>query len=136
MATLSGPVVPSIPVREAHETPAENAGAQPGESASPANVSPRRVLADGRILELWAMLLGNVRLTITLPELDGRCWDDAWCFNRDNTIRALIAFATWDGEGEPDGWNKHPTSGRWRKDGSPESEINQRDEPPHAEADR
>lgn len=86
---------------------------------------PRRVLPDGRILELCPMMFGNVRLMITLPELDGVCWDDAWCFQAESVSEAWIALLTWDGEGEPVGWNKHPMSGRFRKDGTPESEINQ-----------
>ncbi len=85
----------------------------------------RRVLNDGRILELWRMVF-SFRLTVTLPENDGICWEDAWCYT--SQIDGLMAFALWDGRGEPNGWNKHPTSGRWRQDGTPASEINQRDE--------
>jgi hypothetical protein len=82
------------------------------------------LLADGRILEVWPMMF-NLRLIVTLPENDNVCWDDAWCYNQ--PADALLAFAKWDGEGEPAGWNKHPMSGRWRKDGTQASEVNTRE---------
>lgn len=85
----------------------------------------RRVLEDGRILELWQMMF-NVRLTVTLPENVDMCWEDAWCFR--DPVAAYVAIATWNGEGEPDGWIKHPPSGRARPDGTPASEYCQRDD--------
>jgi hypothetical protein len=85
----------------------------------------RRVLDDGRIVELWRTVF-NLRITITLPENDGMCWNDAWCFR--DIGAAFTAALSWDGEGEPDGWIKHPPSGRARPDGTPASEYNQRDE--------
>lgn len=91
--------------------------------------NPRRVLPDGRILELLPMAFGNVRLTITLPELDGEAYEDGWCYHREGHGKAWIALLTWDGEGEPQGWNKHPFTGRYRRDGTPESEINQHEAP-------
>lgn len=85
----------------------------------------RRILADGRILELWVMIF-NVRITITTPEDDGISYEDMWCYKMARRFDALSAFFSWDGVGEPPGWNKHPPTGRWREDGTPASEINQR----------
>lgn len=40
-------------------------------------------------------------------------YEDRWCFHsRDAALDALDA---WDGEGEPEGWHRHPASGRRRK---------------------
>lgn len=90
-------------------------------------MSALRKLPDGRILELVPMLF-TVRLTVSLPELYGVCYEDGWCFT--DPAAAVLAFETWDGEGDgPPGWNKHPFTGRWRKDGTPASEINQWQDP-------
>lgn len=46
---------------------------------------------------------------------------DAWCYP---SIRSAIrAAAQWDGQGDPpDGWHRHPRTGRRRKDGDPSTE--------------
>jgi hypothetical protein len=38
---------------------------------------------------------------------------------------AATALKTWDGEGEPTGWVRHPQSGRRRTDGDPAREYYQ-----------
>lgn len=45
---------------------------------------------------------------------DSGCYEDRWCY--DNFERAIEAFKTWDGIAgtEPEGWHKHPLSGRTR----------------------
>lgn len=83
----------------------------------------RRVLPDGRYLDLVRMLF-NWRLLVSDAANVDVSWEDAWCYQDEAAVHA--AFENWDGIGEPAGWNKHPTSGRWRHDGTPESEINQR----------
>ena len=88
----------------------------------------RRLLADGRILELWLQAF-NFRITVTLPENDNICCEDLWCYKQSRLLEVLKAFEEWDGEGEPPGWNKHPPTGRWREDGTAGSEICQRDLP-------
>ncbi len=80
-------------------------------------------LPDGRIVELFKMLY-NYRIYVSLPERHGVSYEDCWCYQGYPDARA--AFELWDGEGEPLFWNKHPASGRWRKDGRPESEIDTR----------
>lgn len=37
-------------------------------------------------------------------------YEERWCYHELGD--ALYAFETWDGEGEPTGWHRHPTSGR------------------------
>lgn len=41
--------------------------------------------------------------------------DDRWCYH--NYSSAHAALEAWDGTGEPQGWHRHPGSGRRRKDG-------------------
>jgi len=36
---------------------------------------------------------------------------------------ALVALAAWDGEGEPEGWYRHPATGRRRPGGDPAQEF-------------
>jgi hypothetical protein len=37
-------------------------------------------------------------------------YDDTWCF--ETLDKATAALAVWDGTGEPQGWIRHPASGR------------------------
>jgi hypothetical protein len=40
-------------------------------------------------------------------------YEDRWCYKTVEDART--ALAKWDGKGEPDGWHRHPTSGRRRE---------------------
>jgi hypothetical protein len=42
-------------------------------------------------------------------------FDDRWCYR--SYKDALAALNKWDGTGEPEGWHRHPATGRRRKDG-------------------
>lgn len=46
---------------------------------------------------------------------------DRWCY--EDFDRALAAFEAWDGIGEPEGWHRHPGSGRRRPKGEPAAEY-------------
>lgn len=47
---------------------------------------------------------------------------DRWCYPE--AAAAVQAFVAWDGvTGEPDGWVKHPASGRCRYNSDPEREV-------------
>jgi len=48
-------------------------------------------------------------------------YEDRWCYS--DLTKALRAYDAWNGQGEPDGWHRHPTSGRRRADGDPSREI-------------
>lgn len=53
-----------------------------------------------RMLFTWAIL----------AELTDDYYGDRWCYKtKEAAIRALL---DWDGEGEPQGWHRHPDSGR------------------------
>lgn len=45
---------------------------------------------------------------------DTSSYDDRWCYNGYEAAKA--ALDAWDGTGEPEGWHRHPGSGR-RRDG-------------------
>lgn len=67
-----------------------------------------RPLGDGR----WAAVLPKVftHAIVTGQMGDLRSIDDNWCYK----TRALAeaALDAWDGTGEPEGWFRHPASGR------------------------
>src|SRR5258705_12348211 len=45
---------------------------------------------------------------------------DRWCY--ESVWDAMEALAAWDGEGEPQGWHRHPDTGRRREGGDPATE--------------
>jgi hypothetical protein len=74
-----------------------------------------RELGDGRAVYLCDMLLGNLRLAI--GEVGDCGYRDVWCYQAEQTQAAWCAALGWDGEGEPEGWYRHPTTGRRRPGG-------------------
>lgn len=78
----------------------------------------RRILEDGRIIELRPMLFGNTRLTITHPEFDGLPFDAAWCYQL--TDDGIAAAMQWDGEGDPPRWYRNLQTGEKREEYSRE----------------
>lgn len=42
---------------------------------------------------------------------------DRWCYHTEASAKA--ALDAWNGEGEPDGWHRHPMSGRRRGEDRP-----------------
>jgi hypothetical protein len=40
-------------------------------------------------------------------------YDDRWCYDSRDSARA--ALDAWSGQGEPDGWHRHPFTGRRRR---------------------
>lgn len=55
-------------------------------------------------------------------EMDTTTLYDRWCYR--TRLEASAALAAWDGmTGEPDGWLRHPASGRCRYDADPERQV-------------
>lgn len=79
-----------------------------------------RQLGDGCAVFLLPMLHGNLRLAIGDPRVP--YFDDGWCYQAEQTEQAWRAVLGWDGEGEPEGWYRHPDTGRRRPDGDPAKE--------------
>ena len=80
-----------------------------------------RPLGDGRAVFLLPAFAGNLRLAIGM--LGGLFFDDIWCYQAEQTDAAWRAALGWDGEGEPEGWYRHPDTGRRRAGGDPANEV-------------
>lgn len=77
-------------------------------------------LGDGRTVFLLPMLHGNLRLGI--GELGAPELDDVWCYQAPHSDEAWRMALGWDGQGEPEGWYRHPQTGRRRPGGDPAQE--------------
>lgn len=77
----------------------------------------KRVLPNGHTLYLEPMLGANLSLCLAPDE-----WNlERWCYHdHDAAWRAVLG---WNGVGDPEGWYRHPLTGRRRPDGTPESEY-------------
>jgi hypothetical protein len=80
-------------------------------------------LADGRVLTLLPWNGSGYQLSIGTFGLG---WDDSWIYLAEMEAAAWRAALGWDGEGEPEGWYRHPASGRRRDDGDPRMEYIQK----------
>lgn len=49
---------------------------------------------------------------------DTSSFDDRWCYH--NYMGAKVAYENFDGDGEPEGWHRHPFSGRRRDENGKE----------------
>ena len=58
---------------------------------------------------------------VTGPPEHWYSYADRWCYHR---LAVAVAAATaWDGTGEPEGWHRHPRTGRRRENGDPTREV-------------
>lgn len=67
--------------------------------------------------EYWT---GLMHLLYTTAIVVGKMGDhtsvyDRWCYH--DKEKAKISLDNWDGNGEPDGWHRHPGTGRRRQNG-------------------
>lgn len=72
-----------------------------------------RLLPSGRWAAIHPLLFTHAILTGR--ENDHSGYEDRWCYH--DFASALAALIQWDGTGEPDGWHRHPKSGRRREAG-------------------
>lgn len=64
----------------------------------------------------WTLLTGMIG--------DEHEWAENWCYQtREGAEKAL---SEWTGEGEPEGWFRHPRTWRRRPDGDPSREYEER----------
>lgn len=69
-----------------------------------------------RLLFHWTMHTGCLG--------DEDSYDDRWCYaTEDLARRELAAWAALGYQGEPQGWHRHPKSGRRREEGDPAKET-------------
>jgi len=53
---------------------------------------------------------------IIVGQIGDQCgYEDRWCYSTYDQAKA--ALDAWNGYGEPDGWHRHPISGRRRNNG-------------------
>jgi hypothetical protein len=79
-----------------------------------------KILVDGRYAALQQFIYTCAILAFDDLNIDFGP-SDRWCYeNKDAALKALEA---WDGTGEPQGWHRHPTTGRRRKNGDPATEY-------------
>lgn len=72
---------------------------------------------------VWVVPLMFTTAIITGP-VDAYEYDDRWCYT--NPLAAVHAARRWGGPwngGEPQGWHRHPSSGRRRPDGDASRET-------------
>lgn len=80
-----------------------------GEPGDPA----ARYVAVVPYLFTWGVIVGRYDTALI-------CFDDRWCYH---SVGAAVAAAhAWDGQGEPEGWHRHPRTGRRRENGDPARE--------------
>lgn len=79
-----------------------------------------RRLGDGRNLVLIRWRAGGVQLS---TGYGNGVFDDTWIYDVEQADAGWRAAIGWDGEGEPEGWYRHPQSGRRRPDGDPAKEF-------------
>ena len=78
-----------------------------------------KLIDDGaRYVAVDPLTFGEARLGV--GTIRG-AYDDVWYYS--SITAALNAWAAWDGEGEPDGWYRHPPTGRRRPGGDPTAEY-------------
>jgi hypothetical protein len=99
-ATLSEPTIEEV-VALAHRVCEEN------NYRSPKVFSTRSFAVICRFLSTDAILLISVDRAML-------GYEDRWCYAPGTADRALAA---WNGAGEPEGWHRHPTTGRRRPNG-------------------
>lgn len=73
----------------------------------------------GALVLVMPLMYTHAIITVTDP----LGYEDRWCYGRDPRI-AVAAAQKWlrDGGDEPDGWHRHPKSGRRREQGDPATE--------------
>ena len=76
-------------------------------------------IPNGRVAALMQFVYTCAIVTVKIGDKTG--YDDRWCYHdRQAAHRALEA---WDGTGEPQGWHRHPSTGRRRPDGDASREY-------------
>lgn len=75
-------------------------------------IHPRPV-RDGFYAGILPLLFTHAIILGRMGDLYG--YEDRWCFS--DLEKAKAALDAWDGVGEPQGWHRHPDSGRRRPDG-------------------
>jgi hypothetical protein len=85
---------------------------------SEAHYSDARDLGDGRYAAIMPLMFTHA---IIVGRIGNKStYEDRWCYH--GYEKAAAALEAWDGTGEPEGWHRHPNTGRRREEGNPELE--------------
>jgi hypothetical protein len=68
-----------------------------------------RIIGD-RYFAIYPLLFTHAIITGRVG--DRFSYEDRWCYH--TYAAAKIALDAWNGEGEPEGWHRHPDTGRRR----------------------
>jgi hypothetical protein len=92
-----------------------------GDRADERSVLARIWYPNGRIVELRPLAF-TVSLAVVSPDYR-YSYNDGWCYK--SAQLAFLAAIAWDGgeDTEPEGWHRHPPSGRRRPDGDAAAEY-------------
>lgn len=79
----------------------------------------KRELGDGRAVWIYPLLYTH---SICIGRINYPVYDDRWCYA--DRAKAEAALVAWNPltQKEPEGWHRHPDSGRRRPDGDPTKE--------------
>ena len=67
-------------------------------------------LGDGTYACVMPLIFTHAIIKGRIGDYDS--YEDRWCYS--NSESALKALNAWDGVGEPEGWHRHPLTGRRR----------------------
>lgn len=74
---------------------------------------------DGRRISVIPLMY---TAAVAIGQRNSLTWyDDRWCYH--SVSAAWEAAMRWDGTGEPDGWHRHPDTGRRRPGGDADREY-------------
>ena len=72
-----------------------------------------RLIGEGRYAAILPFMYTHAIIVGKVGDRYG--YDDRWCFHGPEKARS--ALEAWDGVGEPEGWHRHPATGRRRPEG-------------------
>jgi hypothetical protein len=72
---------------------------------------PKQISGD-RTAAVLPMLFTHAIITMCNDDRAEVGYEDRWCYH--HLPSAIVALSEWNGEGEPQGWHRHPPSGRRR----------------------
>jgi hypothetical protein len=89
------------------------------DEAAEAGYSDYKQFPNGRNAAIMRLMFTHA----IVSDLTRYSYEDRWCFA--SYEKAQAALAAWDGEedAEPQGWHRHPDSGRRRPDGDASKEY-------------
>jgi len=73
--------------------------------------SDAKIISETRYAAIMPLLFTHAIIVGRIGDATG--YEDRWCFKDYET--ASKAMDQWDGTGEPEGWHRHPNTGRRRR---------------------